>query len=95
MARFGKGAAKVDLVLDESRFQLGDTVEGKLLIHGGEVEQKINKIDVKLEVIIRHGDTDHVDADALERVQIRLADPRVPVVGERCTRLLRTKVLSE
>ena len=60
MARFGKGAAKVDLVLDESRFQLGDTVEGKLLIHGGEVEQKINKIDVKLEVIIRHGDTDHV-----------------------------------
>nr|WP_232333866.1 MULTISPECIES: sporulation protein [Thermoactinomyces] len=60
MARFGKGAAKVDLVLDQSRFQLGDTVEGKLLIHGGEVEQKINKIDVKLEVIIRHGDTDHV-----------------------------------
>ena len=60
MARFGKGAAKVDLVLNQSQFQLGDTVEGKLLIQGGQVEQKINKIEVKMEVIIRHDETDHV-----------------------------------
>lgn len=60
MARFGKGASKVDLVLNQSQFQLGDTVEGKLLIQGGQVEQKINKIEVKLEVIIRHDETDHV-----------------------------------
>ena len=60
MARFGKGAAKVDLVLNQSQFQLGETVEGKLLIQGGRVEQKINKIEVKLEVIIRYDETDHV-----------------------------------
>lgn len=59
MARFGKGAAKVDLVLDRNQFQLGDVVEGKLTIRGGEVEQKVNKIDVRLMGVIRFGESDH------------------------------------
>lgn len=54
MARFGKGAAKVDLVLDQNQYRLGETVKGKVIINGGEVEQKINKIDVKLMLNVLH-----------------------------------------
>jgi sporulation-control protein len=53
MARFGHGAAKVDLVLNRNQFVLGDVVEGKLVIQGGAVEQQINKIDVRLMVTIQ------------------------------------------
>ncbi len=60
MARFGKGAAKVDLVLDKNQFRLGESVEGKLVIEGGEAEQKINKIDILLQVAIRHDETESV-----------------------------------
>lgn len=46
MASLGHGGAKVDLVLDRTEYQLGEVVEGKLVIQGGKVEQQINKIDV-------------------------------------------------
>jgi sporulation-control protein len=52
MARLGHGAAKVDLVLEQNRFAPGDPVAGKLLIKGGNVEQRINKIDVHLMISI-------------------------------------------
>lgn len=54
MARFGMGAAKVDLVLDQSQYRLGETVEGKVVIKGGEVEQKINHIHVQLMLGVQH-----------------------------------------
>lgn len=60
MARFGKGAAKVDLVLDKNQFRLGETIQGKLVIEGGEAEQKINKIDILLMVAVRHDETESV-----------------------------------
>lgn len=60
MARFGKGAAKVDLVLDKNQFRLGETIQGKLVVEGGEAEQKINKIDILLMVAIRHDETESV-----------------------------------
>ncbi len=47
-AKFGYGAAKVDLVLHQNTFTLGDTVQGELRIQGGKVKQRINKIDVEL-----------------------------------------------
>ncbi|MFC7440339.1 sporulation protein [Laceyella putida] len=62
MARFGKGAAKVDLILNRNQFQLGDVAEGKLVIQGGAAEQKINKIDVRLMVVIRYDETEYVHA---------------------------------
>jgi sporulation-control protein len=48
MAKFGMGGAKVDLVLDQSDFSVGDEVRGQLVIQGGNVEQKINQIDILL-----------------------------------------------
>ncbi|MBN2909037.1 sporulation protein [Polycladomyces sp. WAk] len=53
MARLGHGAAKVDLVLNRNQFALGEFVEGTLVIQGGTVQQSINKIDVRLMVIVR------------------------------------------
>ncbi|TCP68337.1 sporulation protein [Baia soyae] len=53
LAKFGHGSAKVDLVLDKQSFTLGEAVSGSLMIQGGEVEQKINRIDIDFVVGIR------------------------------------------
>ncbi|MED0680489.1 sporulation protein [Aneurinibacillus thermoaerophilus] len=53
MAKLGFGSARVDLVLRNSEFILGDTVEGELVIQGGAVEQYIKKIDVQFMMAIR------------------------------------------
>ncbi|WNC15248.1 sporulation protein [Brevibacillus brevis] len=41
MAKFGVGAAKVDLRLDRPGYRLGETMTGVVRIEGGNVEQKI------------------------------------------------------
>ena len=48
LAKLGVGSATVNLVLDKDEYTLGDTVEGQILVEGGTVEQRINKIDVDL-----------------------------------------------
>ncbi|TCS95105.1 sporulation protein [Hazenella coriacea] len=53
MASFGQGGAKVDLVLQQNQFYLGDQVEGKIIIYGGTVAQQINRIGVSLEMDVR------------------------------------------
>ncbi|SDC41343.1 sporulation-control protein [Melghirimyces thermohalophilus] len=53
MAKLGKGAARVDLVLDQEDYLPGDLVTGELVIQGGTVEQKINEILVDLTLLIR------------------------------------------
>jgi sporulation-control protein len=53
MAKMGIGSAKVDLVLRNSEYTLGDTIEGELVIQGGAVEQYINKIDVQFMMALR------------------------------------------
>ncbi|WP_342047293.1 sporulation protein [Bacillus sp. OTU530] len=42
LARFGKGAATVDLRFENRPYFAGETIHGEVHIHGGEVEQKIN-----------------------------------------------------
>lgn len=53
LAKLGVGAAKIDLVLNKSHFELGEMVEGQFNIQGGAVEQHINRIDADLEIQIR------------------------------------------
>lgn len=43
LARFGKGAATVDLRFENRPYSAGETVHGEVHIQGGEVEQKINR----------------------------------------------------
>lgn len=52
LAKFGFGSAKVDLVLHQNTYMLGETVTGELTIQGGKIEQKINKIDVDFQLSI-------------------------------------------
>ncbi|MFC4077672.1 sporulation protein [Salinithrix halophila] len=53
MAKLGKGAAKVDLVLERQNYLPGDEVRGELVIEGGTIEQKINQVDVDLTMIVQ------------------------------------------
>jgi sporulation-control protein len=47
-AKFGKGAATVDLRFENRPYFAGETVNGEVHIIGGEVEQKINSLAVRL-----------------------------------------------
>lgn len=48
MAKFGIGAATVDLRLDREEWRLGETMTGVIRIEGGEVEQRIHDLQVFL-----------------------------------------------
>jgi len=46
MAKFGVGAATVDLRLDKEAYRLGETATGTIRIEGGNVEQRISELSV-------------------------------------------------
>ncbi|AQS60001.1 sporulation protein [Desulforamulus ferrireducens] len=46
MASFGVGAAKVNLVLDNEKCRIGESVRGKMVVQGGNVAQGIHTLDV-------------------------------------------------
>jgi sporulation-control protein len=48
MSKLGVGSAHVDLILNKRVYKAGDFIEGQVHIHGGTVEQKVNKLDVDL-----------------------------------------------
>jgi sporulation-control protein len=48
MAKFGVGAATVDLRLDRPSFRLGETMTGVIHVQGGAVEQRISELSVLL-----------------------------------------------
>jgi sporulation-control protein len=56
LAKLGKGAAQVNLVLDKQEYKPGEEIRGELIIQGGTVEQEINKIDIDLLMSVRSGD---------------------------------------
>jgi sporulation-control protein len=43
LAKLGKGAATVDLQLENRPYQVGEMVQGEVIIKGGEVDQQINQ----------------------------------------------------
>ncbi len=53
LARFGKGAATVDLRFENRPYTPGEEVNGEISIHGGEVEQIINSLAVRLMMSVR------------------------------------------
>ncbi|TKH05776.1 hypothetical protein FC682_07605 [Peribacillus simplex] len=57
LASLGKGAATVDLQYDNRNYQAGDSIQGEVVIQGGEVEQKINQLTVRLmmNVVLKQG----------------------------------------
>ena len=51
MAKFGVGAAKIDLLLDRQGYRLGETMTGVVRIEGGNVEQRI--LDLKVALLMK------------------------------------------
>jgi sporulation-control protein len=47
LAKLGKGAATVDLQFENRPYQIGELVQGEVIIKGGEVDQQINQLAVK------------------------------------------------
>ncbi|BAU27067.1 sporulation-control protein [Aneurinibacillus soli] len=60
MAKIGIGSAKVNLVLHKDGCEMGQTVTGDLMIEGGSVEQKINRLDVDFMLSIRTKQKEYV-----------------------------------
>lgn len=58
-ARLGKGAATVDLRLHNPNIQGGQTIQGELVIQGGEVTQSINNVNVvfMMDITLKQGPT--------------------------------------
>lgn len=50
LSSIGIGAAKVDLMLDRDSAAMGESIEGKVVVTAGQVEQQIGKIDVQLRI---------------------------------------------
>ncbi|WRP04610.1 sporulation protein [Rossellomorea aquimaris] len=48
MCRFGIGATKIDLVLNQKEFRPGDVIKGEYELTGGRVEQKLKRIETDL-----------------------------------------------
>lgn len=55
LAKLGKGAADVQIALDQSQCRLGETISGQIHVTGGSVKQSIRKIDVvfKLNMVVK------------------------------------------
>nr|WP_320014668.1 sporulation protein [uncultured Desulfobacter sp.] len=50
-AKMGFGSVKVDAILTTNQFYPGGTVEGRIEIKGGDVEQEISAINLKLKTV--------------------------------------------
>jgi len=53
LAKFGKGAATVDLQFENRPYQIGEVVQGEVVIKGGEVDQQINQLAVQFMMTVR------------------------------------------
>ncbi|MCL0028470.1 sporulation protein [Peptococcaceae bacterium] len=77
MASLGVGAAKVDLLLDDEHYRIGDELRGKMLIEGGNTDQGIR--DIKIDVVIKvfkKGELFKEEAELIKEVlnTIKVAD---------------------
>ncbi len=72
LSRIGIGAAKIDLVLDKDVVVMGEVVNGKIHISGGEVEQAIGEISVDLKVksVYKKGDNSFNFNDVVVRAKV-------------------------
>lgn len=69
LAKFGKGAAKIDLILDQEDYALGDEIQGEIKVYGGTIKQTINKIEVDLNMDIYVGE--NVYTQLIHRFEIK------------------------
>ncbi|HAS6192339.1 sporulation protein [Vibrio vulnificus] len=81
-ASLGIGAAKVDTILDEMSVQQGQTLKGQVHIQGGDVEQKIDAITVKLNTEVKVESDSGVSYQTFTIDKIQAVEPFVIQAGE-------------
>lgn len=59
MADVGLGLARVDLVPGRQEYRLGDEIKGKLIVHSGSVDQRIDVIYLHLKMDAKQGTPIH------------------------------------
>lgn|GEM_PF-2423865 len=72
LASLGMGAAKIDLMLSSDQITMGENVDGKIVMTGGNVEQKIEGlfVDFKLSSRFSKGDQTIFVNETIQRVNI-------------------------
>jgi sporulation-control protein len=60
MSLLGVGAANIDLILEKTDFNIGESVNGYFSIVGGTIEQKIRRIECDLVLKDRKTKSEHI-----------------------------------
>jgi len=55
LSEIGLGSARVDLVLDRQEYRLGDEIKGKLVVHSGSLDKKVEMIYLHLKMDAKQG----------------------------------------
>jgi sporulation-control protein len=66
LSSIGIGSARVDLVLAKSRFAAGEMITGELRVEGGMLDQKVDRVYLKLLLTSRFKKDNHVQQVARE-----------------------------
>lgn len=72
LSSIGIGVAKVDLILNQNSVEMGDKVDGRIIVRAGQVEQQIGRIDVQLRV-----NSTYVQNDQQRRVDESIANVKI------------------
>jgi sporulation-control protein len=60
LSSIGIGSARVDLVLNKSRYAAGESISGELRVEGGILDQQVNQVYLKLMLVSRFKKDDRV-----------------------------------
>ena len=82
-ASLGIGAAKVDTILENQELFQGDTLIGTVHIQGGDVEQQIDAIHLKLNTEVKVESDNGTSYQTLTLFHTQAVDPFVIRVGEK------------
>lgn len=74
-ASLGIGSAKVDTILDEMSVYQGSTLTGYVQIIGGDVEQRIDAITIKLNTEMKVEVDDSVRYETFTLDQLKAVEP--------------------
>lgn len=59
LADFGLGLARVNIVLEQQAYRLGEEIKGKLIVHSGNIDQRIDMVYLHLKMDAKQG-TEHL-----------------------------------
>ena len=74
LVSIGIGAAKIDLALPKARFSAGEVINGQLRIEGGMIDQKVDKVYLRLLLTSSFKKGDHMQSVTREFASASIAE---------------------